>query len=1135
MKKERKYILLLALLVLLDSCSRNVTEDWSGKMLVFRVPHYLGTSSPSFHFDDGKGGMQTITISSKNTSWEICDLPEWIIADKKTGEISETVTLTCSANPSPKVARATVFYVRSKEKDWDYNIPISVSQARCMAYAIPTHTSISFEGKEQSQTIPVTSNSEEWSVSSSESWLKAEKISNGESLLLSVEPNPYNTSRRAYATIQATDDEQQITVDQRAGSISATLDIISCNYEASSKTVSVTADAPWTAQTASSWIEVQPISAGAGTTEVIIRLLANNSFDERTGYVYFVMADNNKVELPVVQGAVTFSLSEKVLEFPHSTTTKSLTINTNAEWELASDLPDWLSISTRDGRGTTEVTITAKEYTSESVSPRNFTLSFKPRMIGTTFDVVISQTGQELNLDANSLQFTNKSGSQSFSFTASGEWTATSEMDWITINPASGSGDASCMVSVNENTGEERIGKIVFSFYDATYDIIVTQQGAFLTLSSNGLQFGSTGGSLNVDISSNTRWDAGIKDNVAWLDVSPESGEDDATLIINAADNPSVNDREGKVIVSPKDRQSLMISVKQAARYLNVGISNIDFLASGGTSELINADTDGELSVITESDWITIDKVGEKSFMVKAAENEWYDSRTGKVIVSVANLNFGRIEQTISVIQEGKKINGYAVVDLGLPSGLLWATCNLGASSPEDCGYYYAWGETEPKNSYDWSTYKWCNGNESTLTKYNTNSSYGNIIDNKTILDLYDDAAYVNWGDSWHTPTKEEWEELFNSENCTWTKNKNCCKITSKRNGNFLILPLAGSYGTSGLISVGSYGMYWSSTLYEEDANHASCLYFFDANNWYVNRFLGLSVRPVCQPTSFFNVSNNSIVYSFSGGIEQISLTTNLSWKAIPSESWITLSSTSGIGNATISVMVEENTSTEVRKGNVVFSAGDYSIKVVITQKGVPYVDMGLSSGLLWATSNLGASSPEEYGDFYSWGETNTKTSFGYSNYKYGGSAINQVTKYNNNKNNGIVDNILILVPSDDAAHVVLGDAWRMPTYSDYEELLEACTSTWKERNGVYGYEVTSSMNGKTLFFPAAGYYDAATGKWITNNEAGFNCGLYWSSSLYEDAPYNAWCLYFRKYQIVLGCQERSYGLSVRPVYENNQ
>ncbi len=136
--------------------------------------------------------------------------------------------------------------------------------------------------------------------------------------------------------------------------------------------------------------------------------------------------------------------------------------------------------------------------------------------------------------------------------------------------------------------------------------------------------------------------------------------------------------------------------------------------------------------------------------------------------------------------------SGHEYVDLGLPSGLKWATCNVGATAPEAYGDYYAWGETAPKTIYNWSTYKWCNGSYDTQTKYCTSSSYG-TVDNKTVLDLADDAARANWGGAWRMPTDEEWTEL--RENCTWTwtnlNGKNGYEVKGA-NGNSIFLPAAG-------------------------------------------------------------------------------------------------------------------------------------------------------------------------------------------------------------------------------------------------------------------------------------------------------------------------------------------------------
>ena len=200
--------------------------------------------------------------------------------------------------------------------------------------------------------------------------------------------------------------------------------------------------------------------------------------------------------------------------------------------------------------------------------------------------------------------------------------------------------------------------------------------------------------------------------------------------------------------------------------------------------------------------------------------------------------------------------DGHEFVDLGLPSGTLWATCNIGADSPEDYGDYFAWGETETKDWYDWSTYKWCNGIEETMTKYCTDSSFGynGFTDDKTKLDLEDDAAYVNWGPAWRMPSKAQYEELTNSNytTTTWTT-QNGVKgwlITSKREGytdNSIFLPAAGGRDGGSLYDAGSYGDYWSRTLSESYPYGAWYLYFdsSDINASDCSRCSGQSVRPV--------------------------------------------------------------------------------------------------------------------------------------------------------------------------------------------------------------------------------------------------------------------------------------------------
>ena len=190
----------------------------------------------------------------------------------------------------------------------------------------------------------------------------------------------------------------------------------------------------------------------------------------------------------------------------------------------------------------------------------------------------------------------------------------------------------------------------------------------------------------------------------------------------------------------------------------------------------------------------------------------------------------------------------YEYVDLGL--SVKWATCNVGASKPEEYGDYFAWGETTTKSTYNWSTYKYCNGSYNTLTKYNNSSSYGSV-DNKTTLELADDAARANWGGSWRMPTDAEMIELHS--NCTWTlttqNGVNGYKVTSKKNGNSIFLPAAGYRGDSSLSHAGSYGFYWSSSLHT-GCPYSACYLYFDSDHvdrYGNNRYYGYSVRPVCQ------------------------------------------------------------------------------------------------------------------------------------------------------------------------------------------------------------------------------------------------------------------------------------------------
>ncbi len=474
-------------------------------------------------------------------------------------------------------------------------------------------------------------------------------------------------------------------------------------------------------------------------------------------------------------------------------------------------------------------------------------------------------------------------------------------------------------------------------------------------------------------------------------------------------------------------------------------------------------------------------------------------------------------------------------VDLGL--SVKWATCNIGATAPEGYGDYFAWGETEPKSNYDWSTYKYCNGSETSLTKYNTSSDYG-TIDNKTTLELSDDAARANWGEAWRMPTDNEWHELKN--NCTWkwtTQNGvNGYEVTSKTNGNSIFLPAAGyRYGTS-VINVGSDGYYWSSSLYESEPNRAYGLGFNSGSvDWYVNyRCYGHTVRAVFSendtPSTFVTLSFDAnggegtmAAQTFEAGVSQAIKANTFTRSGYTFTGWNTNADGSGTSYTDKQLITLSQDITLYAQWEFVGGYGGGS-STSGTENGHEWVDLGLPSGIKWATCNVGATTPEGYGDYFAWGETEPKSNYDWSTYKYCNGSETSLTKYNTSSDYGTIDNKTTLDLSDDAAHANWGGNWRMPTAVNLRELLDNCTWTQTTQNGVNGYNVTSKINGESIFLPAAGDRDG------TSVYSVGSYGYYWSSSLYESGPSYAYDLTFSSGDVDWDDYARYYGRTVRAV-----
>lgn len=299
-------------------------------------------------------------------------------------------------------------------------------------------------------------------------------------------------------------------------------------------------------------------------------------------------------------------------------------------------------------------------------------------------------------------------------------------------------------------------------------------------------------------------------------------------------------------------------------------------------------------------------------------------------------------------------------VDLGLPSGNLWAECNLGASTPEAYGDYYAWGETKPKQEYTQLNHKWYKEGAPSLgyTKYNNE-------DGKMTLEDEDDAVIQNLGNGWRTPTLADFRELTNQKLTTIKKTTlngvAGYQITSKKNGKSIFIPFAGfkrdKPQTREISADEEVAVCMTNLRRIDDRVYNAWTFAFQNDR--IGRYGklrpdGISIRPVKGPG--VPVPNNC-------------------------------------------------------------------------------VDLGLNSGLLWGKYNMGTTDPTKPGDYYAWGETETKKKYD-DNYKfYGKSSLKDgVIKYNRR------DGKMVLELEDDAANVVLGVGYRIPTKEDWKELLDECT-----------------------------------------------------------------------------------------------
>ena len=384
-------------------------------------------------------------------------------------------------------------------------------------------------------------------------------------------------------------------------------------------------------------------------------------------------------------------------------------------------------------------------------------------------------------------------------------------------------------------------------------------------------------------------------------------------------------------------------------------------------------------------------------------------------------------------------IDGYEYVDLGL--SVMWATCNVGATSKEKIGNYFAWQETTP-----WTT----------LTAVNYNLYFNPCNPATNILSSKYDAARMNWGKNWRMPNYNELDELC--KNCYWEFVDNFqgtgvagCIIKSKSSPKAIFMPVTG------------YKNYDNNQISQSERGHYWCAYGGPGDFW-------------------------------KGLVSALSLTFYQGQNFKYGGTWGTGRRADGLVVRAVVGQAEEY----IPEGPFPLdnaATSTQGVSVNGKKDGYTYVDLGLPSRTLWATYNVGASSPKGYGNYYAWGETTPKATYTNTNYKFYAGVYGTWNRYNKytwlTEHHGTIDGKFILDPEDDAATQNMSANWHMPTKAQIQELCNYVEWTEKSSGTLKYYEGKSKTNGLTIILPCGGW------EYGTNPNAKM-MAWYWSSELME-------------------------------------
>lgn len=797
------------------------------------------------------------------------------------------------------------------------------------------------------------------------------------------------------------------------------------------------------------------------------------------------------------------------------------------------------------------------------------------------------QKEPELTLTSSpSVELSVDGSSGTITFTANRDWSVSSSDSWVSVSPSHGvASDKPITVNVSCNantTYDDRMATVSISMEGLSQVVTVRQpanKGIILPKQVFDIQSDSK--SIDVEVQANVQYS--ISTSVNWIKHINTKGLTSNTLTFSIEENTSYDSREGTITIKSQEGniQEQVISVRQAKKdAINVEKTSYEMPYGGGEVE-IKVESNVSFDITPSANWIhyvQTKALNSSTVVLKIDENRTYSSRQGTVEFKQQN---GNLKHTITINQAGLIAVTSVELDQVNLSIYPGETAKLTATvKPENAtDKTITWYTSEPSiakvdNSGTVTALREGSaiitaksGDKTAVCNVQVCVVVSSIQLNKTYITIYTGETYtlvatvkpdnatdktVNW-----TSTNEEIASVDENGKVTAVK-KGVATILAKAGNRtaecrvVVKVPVSSiELNKSELTLYEGEEEYLSATIYPEEASDETIIWRssdYTIANLYSNGKVIALKGGVATITAKAGDKTAECKVTVCTHVSSVQLDkTELTLK--PDDSY-TLNATVYPENATDKTVTWSSSDPTIvsvdetgkiyalKEGTVTITAQadgkSATCKVIVLWAPDDAVNLGIvmtrkdgtKYNLYWAKCNLGASVPEENGSLFAWGEVEETIQGGSYKFFHGSVWLHTVSilKYNTSSEYGSVDNKTVLEPEDDAAHVLLGGDWRMPTMAEFSALIEQCTWTWTTMNGKEGFEVKSKICSNSIFLPAVrGIIDNSTGMGIY--------GFYWTSTLDPD-PTGAYGILFNQGGVNIVTGTRYYGLTVRPVTE---